>query len=648
MDLRKAARSRRTSVAVLSAGVLSVAVAGQQVRPVFRSGVAHVTIDVVVTDRDDRPVTDLTRDEFRITDEGRPQTVTEFEFVSVPLANRTIDLRAVPALALDVASNAPPPRDSRAVAFILDDLTLTGDLIIPVKRLMTEFLRTLSPDDLVAITYVRRSDLGQDFTYDADRLVRAVNNLPASIGPPDSGRLRDTLFVLKNVASTLGASPHARRAIIYISSGYQDPSIMVATRSARIDSQASLGNASAVAFHAEIMEDAYRHARERGIPIYALDPRGLASPESVFGIGAIQTAERREFLARQIKAEQFFMMSLGSGTGGRGFINNSDLDWAVRQIVEENGSYYLLGYSPSPYDASGKFHDVKIHVTRPGLRVRARAGYLAEKPRPFPTSPATLRKALEDGVAGGDLQLRAFAAAIMPTGRGAGLALTVDVAYPPRPGAARAEDRLHVAWAALDPDARIRASGTRTLHAPLGETTAFTLSLHDLVDVPRGKHILRVVVASEALGAAGTVHLPPIEVPQLAGRPLAIGGLVLGVDGAATPVVRVARLDPANAGAVPFPPTTRREFAATDRLHIFARVFAATPSEVQAQVRLIRDGETIRTLAPTLTPAAAAKGAADFRTMLTLADLPAGTYAIELMSQAGTERVVRAVGFSVR
>ena len=164
--------------------------------------------------------------------------------------------------------------------------------------------------------------------------------------------------------------------------------------------------------------------------------------------------------------------------------------------------------------------------------------------------------------------------------------------------------------------------------------------MHDLVDVPRGKHILRVAVASEALGATGTVHLPPIEVPQLAGRPLAIGGLVLGVDGAATPVVPVAHPDPANAGAVPFPPTTRREFAAPDRLHVFARVFAAAPSEVQAQVRVLRDGETIRTVTPTLAPAATAMGAVDCRTMLELADLPAGTYAIEIIAQAGTERVV--------
>ena len=69
---------------------------------------------------------------------------------------------------------------------------------------------------------------------------------------------------------------------------------------------------------------------------------------------------------------------------------------------------------------------------------------------------------------------------------------------------------------------------------------------------------------------------------------------------------------------------------------------------MHTHVRLLRDGEAPRTLTPTLTPAATASDAIDCLTMLALADLPAGTYAIEVIAQAGTERVVRAVSLSVR
>lgn len=639
MRRNNGSRSRRAAVVtVLSAAALVAALAAQHVRPVFRGGVAHVVVDVVVTDRDDQPVTDLTQAEFRISDEGRLQTITDFELVSVPLSDRTIDLRAVPAPAPDVASNARPPRTSRAIAFILDDLTIQGQDIVPAKRLMTEFLRTLSPEDLVAITYVKRSDLGQDFTSDAWRLIAAVNNMPAAIGGPNQGALRETLFVLKNVASALGGAPQARRAIVYVSSGY-----------ATTFTRGGLSNLSASALIGEVMEEVYTQARQRGIPIYTVDPRGLADPESVFGIGAINSSERRSVLAKRIQAEQFFMQSLASGTGGRGFVNQSDLIWTARQIVAENGSYYVVGYSPAPYRPDGEFHDVKVTVTRPGLRVRARAGYVAEKPRPATTSPATLRKTLEDGVAGGDLQLRAFAAPVGPTRRGAGVALTVDVAYPPRTEAQPAKDRLHIAWTLLDPDAGIRASGTRTVETPIGEkqSDAFTLSLQDYLEIPRGKHVLRVAVASELLATSGTVHLP-IDVPQLAGRPLAVGGILLGLESATAPALRAARLDSTNASGVPFPPTTRREFSTTDRLHVFARIFAARPADVRTEILLTRDGQTVRSLAPQMAPAAVPAGAIDCQAPLPLADLAPGTYAIEWIVRAGAERVTRAVGFVVK
>jgi hypothetical protein len=46
--------------------------------PVFRTGVDLVSLDVVVAGKDDRPVTGLTKDDFTITSEGRPQTLPIF------------------------------------------------------------------------------------------------------------------------------------------------------------------------------------------------------------------------------------------------------------------------------------------------------------------------------------------------------------------------------------------------------------------------------------------------------------------------------------------------------------------------------------------------------------------------------------------
>jgi hypothetical protein len=73
-------RKLAAPVLVLGLGPLALlADSSPQQRPVFRAGVELVTVDVVVTDSDDRPITDLSADDFEILDDkGRRQTIAEF------------------------------------------------------------------------------------------------------------------------------------------------------------------------------------------------------------------------------------------------------------------------------------------------------------------------------------------------------------------------------------------------------------------------------------------------------------------------------------------------------------------------------------------------------------------------------------------
>src|SRR5205823_7737358 len=75
-------------ILLLSASLIAQQPAPQQPsneNPVFRAGVALVRVDAQVTSRNNRIVSDLTRDDFEVLDENQPQKIVYFGRESEPL-----------------------------------------------------------------------------------------------------------------------------------------------------------------------------------------------------------------------------------------------------------------------------------------------------------------------------------------------------------------------------------------------------------------------------------------------------------------------------------------------------------------------------------------------------------------------------------
>src|SRR5260370_39018392 len=67
-------------------------------------------------------------------------------------------------------------------------------------------------------------------------------------------------------------------------------------------------------------------------------------------------------------------------TGGKNFHDRNDIDRAIRQSLQESGSYYMLGYYPSKKKRDGKCRQVKVSGDRAGLQGTPRRGYFAVVP----------------------------------------------------------------------------------------------------------------------------------------------------------------------------------------------------------------------------------------------------------------------------
>lgn len=602
--------------------------------PTFRSSTQYVAVDVIVTDSQDRVITDLTKDDFTITEKGQPQAIEDFSFVSVPLASRTIDLDVPPPPPSDVGSNAGQPLASRAMVFVIDDLGIKPQDLIPLRRAMVKFLETLSSDDQVAMTYVAHSNLSQDFTNDIGRLIATVQTQKEALGTGSPTAQRDKMIVLRNALISLSSARQPRRAIVLVTSfgclPYPGGSLA-----------------------ADECRDLIKRAQRAGVPIYTLDPRLFTDANFTDGI---QTGAPRA-PAGETGATPFdpaieSMRILATETGGRGFAGIGDVPRAVNEIMIENGSYYLLGYYPKPLVSDGKFHDIEVTVKRPGLTVRARAGYNADPASPKATTPKRdMTAALGAGLDDPSLPVRAFVAPMSASIGGKTRAVvTIELAYPlPEGGATKLNDELRVGILAITPDAKIKASFQRTIlfTGTWKATARGTFVINEVIDLPTEPLTVRVGVSSTALGKTGTTH---VEVDVLDYRdsdvqlsPLVLGSPQYALD-AAVGLDTIRTL-------VPFQPTTARTFSSADTLRIFARVFWRT-KHPNTDIRVSVQGPS--PVAPQTTSIPGVRASTGhtqgrFNTTLPLRGLASGAYVLRVEALQPTGKpFVREVPFEIK
>src|SRR6185436_11030117 len=151
---------------------------------VVRISTSLVQMDAVVT-RDGKQVTDLTAEDFEIFEDGRPQTITNFSYISnVPAPS---NIAATPPIKDKKSRNGPPvlpavvrPQDTRrTIAVVVDDLGMSMESMAPAKRQLRKFVdEQILPRDLVAIIRTG-GEVGalQQFTTDKRLLYRAIDGL---------------------------------------------------------------------------------------------------------------------------------------------------------------------------------------------------------------------------------------------------------------------------------------------------------------------------------------------------------------------------------------------------------------------------------------------------------------------------------------
>ena len=123
----------------------------------------------------------------------------------------------------------------------------------------------------------------------------------------------------------------------------------------------------------------FDRANRANVSFYPVDPRGVVVFDDdivpVAGVGQNPTIKPNEDDSRRRERHDSLLM-LAEATDGAAVVETSNFAPALRRMTNDLSSYYLLGYY-STGKLDGRFHAITVRVTRPGVQLRARRGYLA-------------------------------------------------------------------------------------------------------------------------------------------------------------------------------------------------------------------------------------------------------------------------------
>ncbi len=385
-------------------------------KDVVKISTTLVQIDVSVTDRKGNVVKDLKPEDFEIYENGKKQEVTNFSFISAAPSNeiavktKTNDKTALP---LPPTTPLRPEQVKRAIALVVDDLTLSFESVYYVKRALKKFVDEQMRDgDLVAIIRTG-GGIGslQQFSSDKRLLYAAIEKIhfnlsgtgkatafaPIEATPLEQAKangadisdeqlkaekdfirggdnFREDVFAV----GTLGAINYivrgmrelpGRKSIMLLSDGFE---LFTADKDGFTDSARVLDS----------LRKLVDLANRSSVVVYTMDPRGLqtlgfTAEDNTSELSADAVEQRLSDRRDKLFNTQQGLVYLAKQTGGFAIINNNDLSGGVRKILDDQ-SYYLVGYQPDAdtFDPkTRRFNKLEVKVNRKDLNVRYRSGF---------------------------------------------------------------------------------------------------------------------------------------------------------------------------------------------------------------------------------------------------------------------------------
>jgi VWFA-related protein len=509
----------------------------------FQVRVNLVLVRVVVRDADGKAVKDLKKEDFKLTDERKPQVISSFS-VETPTSHapRVDSVEAPPEGTPAKAADLP----ERFVTLFFDDLHLSTQDAMFSRQATAKLFAAMGTHDRIAIV-TSSGQVQQDFTADRAKLEKAVQQiLPRSMARGSAGCPPMTLAKAFAIAASLDSSAMQVAIQEYLSCAGISPkepgavqmaanvvsaAAMEVLNIAEAEIQQTYQNLTALvrrmgvlpgqriivmmspgffeiptmhSFAGEVID----RATKENVVINVIDARGLwvssaydasepATPSSVSPLNVQSTMWEEQ-------SQYMPLANLADSTGGTFFHDRNDIDQGLLHAAAEPEVSYVLGFTPQNLKLDGKYHTLRVTLTgKQKWALQARRGYFAPRgdANPEVAAKEEIQQAVFSQEELGELPVECQTQ-FFKSGDGARLTVVTHVGTEPikfRKVDGRNQDTLTITTGIFDENGRMLAGLQRVLDLELKDATLERANKTGLnvklnFDVQPGTFLVRTVV----------------------------------------------------------------------------------------------------------------------------------------------------------
>jgi VWFA-related protein len=467
-----------------------------------------VVLDVVVTDKAGHLVTNLTKDDFAVSENGVPQDIQNFEAPH--------DVETIPVEAPKDKFGREEWGDAPLTMIVIDEMDTPFEETAYSREEVDRYLKS-QPSLLKQPTIILwLNDSGihpvTSYSRDRDALIKAIDSHKASLADK---------FNRGAVVEQLSASLSAIQQLALFSRGSKGhKEILWVGRSFPGIDGTVLDRKQLELMDKAISSTMDLLMRSR-TTIYVIDPTVNAAPPAQFinDVGGPDTLT--PYSPTDPFATGFNFMSFVQQTGGKYFYGRNDLNNEIEDSISRNTSFYTFSYVPSDPIQDGKYRKIDIRMKDPQLIIQSKQGYYPMQPDQAIITAKDLQFDLHEAVVSG-MTYNGVGVRLQRCQLGTqGVAtceVTVDnnsLAEEPGPGDSE-QTSIVAVISALDKNSVLIANNVYkfTLKLPDHPVATSYTNLPMRLTMPPNTKTLRVAVR-DISGRIGTTDFDPSQVREL-------------------------------------------------------------------------------------------------------------------------------------